>query len=553
MSCNLSEEELWSGIDRKAPEIEEHLAKCPVCQRRAAQFREGIEAIRAASEPLSPPLPEKISSYVIRRRLGEGGMGIVYEGEQQTPRRFVAVKVVRGGQYVDEYRLKLFQREVQTLARLKHPAIAAIYEAGRTEDGQHFFAMELVPGMRLNEYVRDREIARHARLELFCKICDAIQYAHQRGVIHRDLKPSNIIVDPEGNPKILDFGLARITDPSEGLTTTGTEIGQIRGTLPYMSPEEARGNPDGIDVRSDVYSLGVIFYELMTGELPYAVNKTVLHEAVKTICEEPPRRPSTVDRSLRGDLETIALKALEKERGRRYQSATALIEDIKRFLADQPILARRASMFYRFRKLVIRRKIAFTFIVGVFLVAAAAVFWVNQAAQALHDGTERMANLDALRIAIVELRLAESLRDQERLLEAEPYYNSAMVTFQRLERREPRYLGRALLGLANIRLQPVGPDKQLRSDEVLEQAEESLEQALVIFQLGGADWLEEQRKVLEALRFLYVEVWDDPVRLSEIEGDLAGLSEAGLTIKEDLPELKAKALPEAGEEPAAVP
>ena len=553
MSCNLSEEELWSGIDRNAPEIKEHLAKCPICQDRAAHFREGIEAIRAASTPSSPPLPEKISSYVIRRRLGEGGMGIVYEGEQQTPRRSVAIKVVRGGQCVDEYHLKLFQREVQTLARLKHPAIAAIFEAGRTDDGQHFFAMELVRGLRLNDYVRDQRISRRQQLDLFCKVCDAIHYAHQRGVIHRDLKPSNIIVDSEGNPKILDFGLARITGPDDGLTTTGTEIGQIRGTLPYMSPEEARGNPDEIDVRSDVYSLGVIFYELMTGELPYTVNRTVLHEAVKTICDEPPRKPSTLDRSLRGDLQTIALKALEKERGRRYQSAMAFIEDIKRFLANQPILARRAGMIYRFRKLVIRRKIAFTFVVAIFLVTAAAAFWVNQAARALQDGTERMANLDALRIAIIELRLAESLREQGKPLEAEPSYNNAMVTFQRLGRTEPKYLGRALLALATIRLQPIGPEGELRSDEALEQAEGFLEEALAIFRLADPDWLQEQREALEALRFLYVEVWDDPVRLGEIERELAASAQVGRPTEPAPPEPQGRSRPGDGAQPPAPP
>ena len=230
MSCNISEEELWDGIDRDLPEISAHIATCPTCQRRAAQFRESIEAVRVASTPSSPPLPDKIGSYLILKRLGEGGMGIVYEGEQQTPRRFVAVKVVRGGQYVDEYRVRMFQREVQTLARLKHPSIAAIYDAGRTEDGQHFFAMELVRGVRLGEYVHKEGISRQGRLGLFQKICDAINYAHQRGVIHRDLKPSNILVDADGNPKILDFGLSRITDPESGLTISGTEIGQIRGT-----------------------------------------------------------------------------------------------------------------------------------------------------------------------------------------------------------------------------------------------------------------------------------------------------------------------------------
>jgi len=317
--------------------------------------------------------PERLGQYKILDVLGEGGMGVVYRAEQERPRRTVALKVIKPGVESRETR-KRFEHEGQVLGRLQHPGIAQVYETGTADAGrgpQPFFAMELVHGVPLTEYARDRRLDIPARLELVAKVCEAVHHAHQKGVIHRDLKPGNILVDATGQPKILDFGVARAMDADVRTVTLQTAAGQLIGTIAYMSPEQIEGDPGDLDTRSDVFSLGVICYELLTGHLPVDISAKTIPQAARAIIEQEPASLCSFSRVFRGDVETIVAKVLEKDRDRRYQSASDFADDIRRYLSDQPIAARPVTTIYQLRKFARRNKGLVAGVLGMFLALAA--------------------------------------------------------------------------------------------------------------------------------------------------------------------------------------
>lgn len=302
--------------------------------------------------------PKRIGPYEIAEVLGVGGMGMVYKARQSNPSRLVALKVLRPGM-ASRALIRRFQQEAHLLGQLADPGIAQIYEAGTADSGngpQPFFAMEYVEGMSLTEHAKRQKLGPLARLDLLARICESVHHAHQKGIVHRDLKPANILVTANGIPKILDFGVARATDSDIRSTTMQTEAGQLIGTLPYMSPEQVAGDPESLDTRSDVYALGVIGYELLAGHLPHDLSNRSVPDAVRLIQDESPTRLSSFDRFYRGDIETIVAKAMDKDKDRRYPSAQALADDIRRYLSFEPITARPASAMYQFKKFAKRNR-----------------------------------------------------------------------------------------------------------------------------------------------------------------------------------------------------
>lgn len=328
--------------------------------------------------------PTKIDRYTIIEHIGEGGMGSVYEARQKNPDRSVALKVIKRGMDSKQV-IARFEAERRAVAMMDHPNIAQVFDAGTTEDGRPFFAMELVHGVSIIEYCQIQKLDMASRLELFMQVCRAMQHAHQKGIIHRDIKPSNVLVtevDGVPIPKVIDFGIAKATSGELDAHTAITMHGQLVGTPAYMSPEQTKLNGQHVDTRTDIYSLGVLLYELLTGTTPFTDKELLskgIAEMMRVITDDEPEKPSTrlftlekqgtsttIDQTiskptlgsmLQGDLDWIAMKCLEKNPDRRYESSSALAQDIARFIHNEPVEARPPTRAYKIHKFVQRNRL----------------------------------------------------------------------------------------------------------------------------------------------------------------------------------------------------
>jgi len=498
------------------------------------------ELLLTASNALIPPMNRSIGRYRLLRELGRGGMGQVWLAEQTEPvRRQVALKLINGGMF-DSSLLGRFQSERQSLAIMDHPSIAKVFDAGATTDGQPYFVMEYVPGVPITDYSDEKKFTIPERLELFIKVCEGVQHAHQKAIIHRDLKPENILVvavDGKPLPRIIDFGLAKSTSPELFGAAQFTREGGFLGTPGYMSPEQADPSVTDVDTRTDVFSLGAILYVLLSGSPPFDSErwrKQPLEVALRQLREEDPPRPSTkagTQRNstktiaetrrtqpkelvslLQGDLDWITMKALERDRARRYATPSELAADIHRYLNHEPIQARPASLPYRMKKYIRRHRIAVA--AATTLTAVFVAFAVIQGVQLRRttrerDRADRIAQFmtGIFKVSDPNERVGNTVTAREVLDKAAQDIEIGLAKDPELQARMMHVMGKAYsdLGLypsaqtlfersINIGISAVGRENPETLDTMSDLSWTLFEQG----RLSEAETL--QRKVLEAQR-----------------------------------------------------
>ena len=407
----------------KYPELGAELRECleSLSLLRPSSMEVGVESTLREHDP-DPPVP---TGYRVLERIGRGGMGVVYKAVQLSTKRTVALKFLVGGWAASPTARRRFEREIELAATLNHPGIVRILEGGETE-GSLYCAMEFVEGASLRHVLANRSLTLSERLHLFIGIADAVHFAHLRAVVHRDLKPANIMVDEDGNPHVLDFGLARIVDPNStgGESAASghllTRDGQVVGTLPYLSPEQATSRTGEVDLRSDVYALGVILFEMLTGQLPYRVDGS-LPDALDNICRATPPRPSMFDREVKADLNAIVAKSLEKSKQDRYQTAGELVEDLRGHLRGEPVEANRTKRFYLVRKAYVRHRTQVQVAVVILFLLLTASAWILVLNVNLLDEQRRLRDelhQNRLRIAATHLAAGHDILAERILREA---------------------------------------------------------------------------------------------------------------------------------------
>ena len=371
---DISQEAFLAEHAEHAEALREHLVGLDLLAGMGASSKDATQPHDAAAQPKGssakawstqsgPPLPD-IPGYEIHKLLGRGGMGLVYKATHLSTKRSVALKVLLEGPLASDQARRRFEREIAVAAQLRHANIIPIYDSGAC-DGRMYYAMEYVRGLSLGDYIKAHKLDIPSRLRLFQKLCQAVLHAHQHGVVHRDLKPSNILIDGEGEPHILDFGLAKAAAYADNTTSI---TAQLIGTPAYMSPEQTSGDPGAIDMRTDIYSLCVVLYEMLTGHMPYDT-KASMGKLLEHIASTEPTPPAQYESKIDGELSAIVLKGLEKSKDQRYQSLDVLSSDIAHYLAGEPISVRPHSSVYLLRKALWKNRFVLGIVAAVLLIA----------------------------------------------------------------------------------------------------------------------------------------------------------------------------------------